>query len=126
MYLNNRAIAVMELALVSPAALFMTALVVRHIGPLEYEPAHMAQQIVTWYSIRPWTLWALLIGLPLVVLVIGCVTLLSDRNEDRESTPTAGNVTVLHHNRPAKYIIAMTSLAAGVILAIVGVHMLAN
>ncbi|TAJ92691.1 MAG: hypothetical protein EPO31_10720 [Gammaproteobacteria bacterium] len=126
MHNSIRALAAIVLVLLSPAALFMTALVMRYLGPLEYEPAHMAQQIVTWYSIRPWTLWVLLIGLPLIVLITGCVTLLSDRNEDRESLLATGDPTVPYRGRSAHHIMAAASLAAGVILAVVGVHMLAN
>ena len=40
----RRAIAAMELLLIFPAALFMAALVVRRLQPLQYEPAHAAQR----------------------------------------------------------------------------------
>ena len=61
-----------ELLLIFPAALFMAALFVRNIQPLQYEPAHTAQQIVNWYASRLHIgLWGLLIGMPLVVLVTG-------------------------------------------------------
>jgi hypothetical protein len=54
----------------------MTSLFVRNLQPPQYEPAHTAQQIVTWYTPRPRVgLWGLLIALPLAVLVIGCTTL---------------------------------------------------
>ena len=70
----KRAIATTELLLILPAALFMTALVVRTLQPLEGEPARTAERIVMWYSERQWTLWILLIALPLTVLVTGCAT----------------------------------------------------
>jgi hypothetical protein len=73
---NKRIIAATELVLIFPAALFMTAVVTRHLQPLEYEPAHTAQQIVTWYSVRHWTLWVLLIGMPFAAMLTGCATLL--------------------------------------------------
>ena len=43
-----RALAATELALIFPAALFMTALFVRNLQPPQYEPAHTAERIVTW------------------------------------------------------------------------------
>ena len=63
-----------------PAALFMMALFVRNLQPLQYEPARTAQRIVDWYAVRPRIgLWGLLIALPLAVLLTGCSTLLRFR-----------------------------------------------
>ena len=61
--------------LMFPAILFMGALAVRQLSPLQHEPARTAHRIVMWYAGRVWTLWALLITLPLTVLVIGCIML---------------------------------------------------
>ena len=64
--MRKRVIAVTELVLIFPAVLFMTALVLRNLQPLQYEPARSAQQLVMWYAGRMWTLWFLLLGLPLI------------------------------------------------------------
>src|ERR1700737_5394579 len=73
----KRTIAATELLLIFPAVVFMTALFVRELQPLQYEPAHTAQQIVNWYAVRPRVgLWVLLIALPFAVLIIGCAALL--------------------------------------------------
>ena len=62
----HRSVAALELLLVFPAVLFMTALFARNVQPPQYEPAHTAQQIVDWYAARPHIgLWVLLIALPL-------------------------------------------------------------
>ena len=53
----------------------------RQLSPLQYEPAYTAQRIVMWYAGRMWTLWMLLITLPLAVLVTGCLTFLRSRRE---------------------------------------------
>ena len=82
-------IAALELVLILPAALFMTALVVRELETLPYVPAHTAQRIVLWYSGHAWTLWVLLLALPLAVLVIGCTTLARGWNGDGELPHTA-------------------------------------
>jgi hypothetical protein len=103
---STRQLAAVELALLFPATLFLTALLVRGVLPVQPGPAHAAQEIVMWYAGRTWTLWLLLIALPLAALVTGCAALL---------------------RRPlATRIIAATTLAAASILGIVVLHMLAN
>src|SRR5258708_39842888 len=75
MTIAKRAIAATELLLIFPAALFMMALFVRNLQPLQYEPARTAQRIVDWYAVRPRIgLWGLLIALPLAVVLSGCST----------------------------------------------------
>jgi hypothetical protein len=70
----RRAIATTQALLIFPAILFMGALILRQMSPLQHEPAYTSQQIVMWYAGRMWTLWVLLITLPLVVVVTGCLT----------------------------------------------------
>src|SRR5436853_6130943 len=90
--MRTRAIAAIELVLILPAALFMTALVLRNLPQFE----HGAQPLVMWYARRMWGLWVLLLGLPLTVLVplegpkravrtrnAGLVRLLSNRQPRR-------------------------------------------
>src|SRR3984893_18817314 len=93
--MRARIIAVMELVLIFPAALFMTALALRNLEPLQYEPAHSAQQLVMWYAGRMWTLWVLLFGLPFTVLVSGCAELLHRRNRDMVLPLTARQSLVM-------------------------------
>ena len=102
---TRRAITALELLLVFPSTLFMTALVVRQLRPLQYEPSHTAHQIAMWYAGRQWTLWAFLIALPLAALVTGCVALRA---------------------RKASGLVTLTTVIAGVVLAIVAAHMLRN
>jgi len=111
------------MALLSPAALFMAALVVRKLGPLAYGPA---QQIVKWYAGKVWTLWVLLVALPLTVLVTGSATLLRGRSQDGELPNSARHSLGVLRARPATLLVAVTTLAATGILAIVVLHMLAN
>jgi hypothetical protein len=123
---TKRALAAAQLLLMFPAILFMGALVVREVRSLQYEPAHTAQWIVMWYAARLWTLWVLLITLPFAVLVTGCVTLLRTWSDDAE-LPQAAQRTLaaIRADRTMQLVAAMT-LMAGVVLAIVGMHMLAN
>jgi hypothetical protein len=128
-----RSIGVLHLVLILPSALFMTSLVVRNLGPLQYEPAHTAQQLVLWYAGRMWTLWVLLVALPLTVLVSGCVAL---RNRNRNIELPSGthwpslSWTLTERNstsdRSATALVTVTTVAAGGILGVVVLHMLAN
>jgi hypothetical protein len=121
----TRIIAVSELLLIFPAALFMTALVVRNLRP-QYELAHTAQRIVMWYSGQMWTLWVLLLALPFAVLVTGCVTLLRGWNHDLELPNIAQRSRAVFRTYPATLLVAATTVAAAAILVIVVLHMLAN
>ena len=124
--MRTRIIAGMELVLIFPAALFMTALALRSLQPLQYEPAHSAQQLVMWYAGRMWTLWVLLLGLPFTVLVSGCAELLQSWNRDFVLPLTARQSPAMVRAHLATLFIAATTLLAGVILAIVVLHVLAN
>jgi len=124
--MRTRIIAVMELVLIFPAALFMTALALRNLQLPQYEPAHGAQQLVMWYGGRMWTLWVLLFGLPFTVLVSGCAALLHSWKRDIV-LPLKGRQSLAKVRAPlATLFIAATTLIAGVILGIVVLHVLAN
>jgi len=119
-----RIITVTQLAFIFPAALFMTALLLRILLPLQNETAHSAQRLIMWYAGRMWTLWVLLLALPLIVLIMGCAALVSRWNNAtrREESELLTNML---WDVP-KIVITATTIAAGVILAIVVLHMLAN
>jgi hypothetical protein len=122
----NRTLAAAQLLLIFPATLFMGALVVRQLSPLQQEPAYTAHRIIMWYAGRIWTLWVLLITLPLVVLVTGFLTLLRNWSDDAK-LPQAEQLTLaaIRADRTMK-LVAATTLTAGVVLVIVALHMLAN
>jgi len=123
----KRAIAATDLVLIFPAVLFMTALFVRNLQPQQYEPAHTAERIVTWYSLRPHVgLWILLIALPLAVLVIGCATLLRSWNDDVELRRVSRQMLAAIRAQLATLFVAAATLTAGVILAIVAMHVLTD
>jgi hypothetical protein len=115
------AAAVLEFVLLFPATLFMVALVIRNL-PL-HEMTNGAQWIVMWYAGRLWTLWFLLLALPFVVLVTGCMVLF----RGRVAMPnTAQQPLALIRAQPAIGFIAVLTLSAAAILVIVVLHMLAN
>jgi hypothetical protein len=122
---NKRTIAVAELLLILPAALFMLALVMRRVQPLPFGLVQAAQRTVTWYADRLWTLWVLLVAMPFAVLIIGCATLLQSWEEEglrmAVRQPRAAMRTHL-----AILSIAALTCAAGGILSVVALHILAN
>jgi len=122
----KRAIAVAELLLIAPAALFMGAVFVRNLQPEAREPAHSAQQIVAWCAERRWTLGVFLICLPLLVLASGSATLLSNWKEDADlRRATLQTLAAVWANLPLLLIAAATLTAAGT-LAIVPLHVLSD
>ena len=118
------AVATVQGLLISPAVLFMGALVVRNL-PLR-ELARNAQRLVMWYAARQWTLWTLLIALPLAALVVGCLTLLSARNGDVARPQAARQTLAAVRSRVTTRFVATETWIAGGVLTIVVVHMLAN
>jgi hypothetical protein len=67
-----RLVAGLQFALIFPAALFLTSVLVATGHQQQYDLGLFAHEIVNWYSGRMWTLWLLLIALPFVVFVTGC------------------------------------------------------
>jgi hypothetical protein len=127
MRLPKRTIAATEVLLIFPAALFMTALFVRNLQPLQYEPAHTAERIVTWYAARPRIgLWGLLIALPLAVLVTGCGILLRSWGVDVELRQAMRQTLAAIRAHLTTLLVAGATLTAGCVLAIVALHMLTD
>ena len=123
---TERLVAASQLLLICPAVLFMGSLVVRNLSLLQNEPAHTAQQIVMWYAGRMWTLWALLIALPLSVLVTGCTMFARSWSKDVRVPKAAQQMLAAIHANRAMLIVTVMTLTAGAILTIVVLHMLAN
>lgn len=103
--MRTRTIAVLELALILPAMLFLAAVAA---PALLSQPAPALQSFVAWYAHRMWTLWVLLLALPLVGFGVGCVAL-------RRLRPDFGAI-----------LLGVATTAAGAILAVVILHMSAN
>ena len=124
--MRTRIVAVLELLLLFPAALFMTALVVRELQPLQTEPAHSAQQLVMWYAARMWTLWVLLLALPLAALITGGATVLREWDPSIAPLHAARGLLAAIRARSAMIFVAAETLTAAGILVIVVLHMTAS
>ena len=124
---NGRSLAALELLLVFPAVLFMTALFIRSVQPLQYEPAHTAQRIVDWYAARPHVgLWVCLMALPLAVLVIGAVWLANQWRSNRALRDAARQTLTAIRSHAAALLIAFATATAGGILMVVAMHVLTD
>ena len=97
-----------------------------NLQPLQGEQAQTAQRIVMWYAARQWTLWVLLIALPLIMLFTGFVMLVQHWSENAQVSqaahPTLGSLTCTG----PLLLVAAATFTAGAVLAIVVIHMLAN
>lgn len=123
----RRSLAAVELLLVFPAVLFMTALFARNVQPQQFEPAHTAQLIVDWYaSSTRIGLWLLLIALPLSVLIIGAATLTSDWRRDASLRDATFKTLALIRAHAATLLIACAVTTAFAILAIVALHVITD
>lgn len=124
--MRTRIVATIQLVLLFPAVLFMSSLILRQLQPQQYEPARSAQQVVMWYAARMWSLWILLLALPIAVLVTGGATLLHGWNRDTMLPHTARQLLAVIRAQFAMLVVAAATLTACGILAIVVLHMLAN
>jgi hypothetical protein len=124
--MRTRIIAASQLVLLFPAVLFMSSLILRQLQPQQYEPAHSAQQVVLWYAARLWSLWILLLALPIGVLFTGCATLLRGWKHDTAVASAARELLTVIRAQFAMLVVAAATLTAGGILAIVVLHMLAD
>jgi hypothetical protein len=121
-----RAVAAMQLALICPAALFLISVLVATGDPPQYDLALFARRIVAWYSGHGWTLWLLLLALPLAVLIAGCATLLRSWHGDVEMPYTAQPSLAMIPAPLATLFVAGSTMTSAGILAVVVLHMLAN
>jgi hypothetical protein len=110
-----KVIAALELALILPAALFLSAV----FATRAFTAAQSAHQLVAWYAARMWTLWVLLLALPFSAFVSGCAALLHSWNRDMQ-------LRQLIQGRVATLMVAGVTVVSGGILAIVVIHMAAS
>lgn len=125
---TKRALAALELVLVLPASLFMAALFVRNITPLQQEPARSAQQIVTWFTSLPVAvgLWGLLMALPLTVLMVGCAVLLHAWTTDAHFRQGLRQTATHARAHLSTLLVAAATAASAGILAVVAAHALTH
>ncbi len=118
----KRAIPMVQVVLILPAAVFMAALAVRGAGPPGAEPAASAQAVVMWYAARLWTLWVLLAALPLAAVGLGCPELLRRASDEAGPHRCRGLISA---DGTVPFVGVLT-VGAGIILVIVALHVMMN
>lgn len=114
------ALAILELLLVLPAALFMTALFLREVQPLA-----QTGRLVDWFSHHLILgLYVFLIAMPLAALVAGCAITLRSWRGDTEFRRDTLAIFATARARWAALLVAVTTLMAGGILALVAMHLI--
>ena len=127
MKLLRRSLAALELTLLFPAVLFMTALFLRSIQPTQFQPSYAAQQIVDWYAARPHLgLWILLIALPLLVLSTGLAWLAHQWRNNNDLRQAARTLITILRSHASAMLVAVASLVSAGILAVVAMHLLTD
>lgn len=122
----KRTLPATHLLLISPAVLFLVAVIMQRLELGQGEPSHAAQHIVMWYAQRMWTLWILLLALPLSVLISGCISLLQESGGSAQDSGLAQKALAAVRSTGARRSLAATTVTAAVIIGIVVLHMLAN
>jgi hypothetical protein len=117
---SKRSIAFIELLLVTPASLFMIALFLRDV-----QPAAQTGRLVAWFSHHLILgLYISLFSMPLAAFVIGCTVVLHSWRSDAEFRYAALRIMITARGHLATLLIAVATVMAGGILAIVGMHMI--
>jgi hypothetical protein len=126
MGLTNDVIAAWVFTLVGPAALFVTALFLRHVPPSGSGRVRTADRIVRWYAAHPQlALWVLLLLLPLSAFILGSAALLRTWAENPDLRYyTWRALAAIPEHWPAFSIGAATFLSAGV-LVMMTAHLMA-
>lgn len=121
----KRTLAAADLVLVSPGIVFFSALFLRNFMPAS-DPANGPQQVVMWYAGRHWTLWTLLIALPLIALALGGASLLRTWKRDVSLRADSSRVLSAVRAHLPVLITGLATLSAGIVLVLVALHMTAN
>ena len=117
-------VAVCEWLIVLPATLLLAA-ALRMLQPGQYEPARTSWILLNWTAAHVTRLDAatLFIGMPGVVLVTGCATLLRKWWQDQALRHDARMMLGILRRHLAFGVLTVAVLLAGTILAVVTVHL---
>ena len=121
-------VAVCEWLIVLPATLLLAAAALRMLQPREYEPARTSWILLEWTAAHVTRLDAaiLFIGMPGVVLVTGCATLLRKWWQDQALRHDARMMLGILRRHLAFGVLTVAVLLAGTILAAVVAHIITD
>lgn|SRR6185437_1932436 len=114
-------IAIIEVLLVFPAALFLSASSV-----LSSRPHRLAVCLFDWFAGLPRgiAIYLLLVALPLTAFVVGCATLLRSWRADAQFRNAALEIFITIRRHRELLLIAGATVLSGFILAIIAMHMM--
>jgi len=111
-------VAIGEWLMVLPATVFLAAAALRLLQPRQFEPAHTSWLIFEWTSTHISRLGAamLFLGMPGVVVIVGCATLLRIWREDQALRHDAIlGLTIFRRHLAIGLLTAATLLAAAIL-----------
>jgi hypothetical protein len=121
-------VATAEWLMVLPAVVFLTAAALRLLQPRQFEPAHTSWIIFDWTAAHISRLGAamLFIGMPGIVVLAGCATLLQTWREDQALRHDAIlGLTIFRRHLTISFLTTATLLAAAIITFAVA-HLVTN
>jgi hypothetical protein len=117
---TKQTFAIVELMLVLPAALFMTALFLR-----EVQPAAQTGRLVDWFGHHVVVgLYIFLVAMPFAAFIGGCAMVLRSWRRDAQFRRATREMFSTAREHVASLLIAGATLVAGGVLAIVAMHMI--
>jgi len=113
--------------MVVPAIVFMASAVLQGLQPSQYEPAHTSLIIFEWFAHMPGSvLGVLLIGLPLLVVVVGCLATFRVWHGDAALRRDGAVALSILRRHLAPCMLVTSTVVAGVILTAVVSHLIAD
>jgi hypothetical protein len=120
-------LAIAEWLMVSPAVVFLAAAVLRGLQPSQYQPAHISGIIFAWFSqMRLPVVAGLLIGLPGLVAIVGCVSVFRSWRKDSSLRQDATAALAIMQRQAAPCLLLTATLLAGTILTLVVSHIITD
>jgi hypothetical protein len=115
-------ILVSQWVLLSPLALFLAAIAAHRLPLL----AEACARIIGWFVTRFWSLWVLLLAVPLLALLLGVTALLAARDPRDALSPGTGRSSAAVGGTVSLGAVAATTGVGAALLAVIVLHMLAN
>jgi hypothetical protein len=120
-------LAIAEWLMVLPAIVFLAAGVLRGLQPAQYQPAHISGIILGWFAQMPLPVVAgLLIGLPGVVALVGCLAVFRSWQNDSGLRQDAATALAILQRQAAPCLLVTATLLAGAILTLVVSHLITD
>jgi hypothetical protein len=121
-------VAIFEWLMVLPATVFLGAGALRMLQPRQYEPARSSWIIFEWTAthISRFGAAMLFAGMPGVVVIAGCATLLGNWRQDPALRQDAAITLDIVRRQLASGLLTAAVLLAGAILLVAGVHLVTD